>query len=92
MRVDNPSDELRKEEREARSYTFSGDGSLDNLIFCNNDVWGGETVILTDQRYRDTVNTDTAKVENTSKRGRESSNLFSIRALGMTRKAVKANR
>ena len=49
-------------------------------------------MISTNIKVRDTVNTDIATVERTSKRGRESSNLPSIEALDLTRSAVKTVR
>ena len=57
MRVSNPRHELCKVEGKVWNCGFSDNGSLDNLSSRNNDVWGGDTVISTDEKVRDTVNT-----------------------------------
>jgi hypothetical protein len=92
IQVDNPRNEQCKGEGDALNCRFSDDGNLDNLTSCNNDVRGGDTVILTDRKDRDTVDVDTATAERISNRERGSSNSSSIRALGVTRYDVKAGR
>ena len=57
LRVGDTRDELHKDEGEVRNCGFSDDGSLDNLTARNNDVWGEDTVISTNEKVRDTVNT-----------------------------------
>ena len=89
-RVQNPRDEQRKDDREALNCGFSDDGNLDNLTSRNNNVWGGDTMILTYGKISNTGNTDSTIGKRTSKRGKESLNLPSIGALGVTINAAKA--